>query len=957
MADGSNLAMAIIDGPCFEDKEFTESVSLVKHALKDYLANDVSKKETGLLFLLKFLLKKSSFGRFPTFTEAWLQPMMKEEIMGSGEIIKYLNLDICVALISDYSCEEIFMNLLLEQKLFGLIERLFDSLSRWKRVDKSGLFMIKCLQVLLDSQDISFERLYEVQMQLLSKIDVILPNLNYEQSQFFLSNVKLLYARRLVKHFSETKPLNLSSASQPDSMSFLKSALEISRSGFGSFLKAQGDETAKALQKEISIRVQIMSVLQKNDSLKLLEAVCGENRQSATNSCSEAELIKIIEIGVLFICTQEEKNGKTCNKLCSDLPCGDKLWLQLLDIFKSENIDCSNLGSLISQSYELQEKLKCQLFLELVEGWDSCTLNIVEKYPEITKLYAPIICSAKFLKNMFHELANMHSKALGDVKKQAHFDQLLSLAHEISIKADISINEEVLSSCLGFFNGEKLSFFNEEKRNIRNELELILNQLSQNDSCSFNDLAFLCLLSPFDVLKEILTRGSTSAPLSNLFLNFLNQMSSLLLLQRTGSQQKEIISLINNSLRMMPPKKYQVIIDFVGGIMAIKRPHCTEAAVKPSEILLHVLTPALREHLLIPQQGVPLRLLLPLLKSVLDVTTLEMNYQTEMLELILNSVFCMLKILEQFKVENDIGYFIKSIKKREQLHSTVRNCLSKIQSTCLGHGTNERLTQMIISRLHDVQWQSKFYFVDLLSNEPEFLFPVPSQIMKFTNGFKTLKLCAFNGLYSNLDSQLQLWIVIIRICEINEEFACHLIGNVFKVSAPNISDITTAISTSLIESTIQGWQSVVSMVRTVVVVANHGMFNTLGLSGFNNLQTQNFAIVKSIIVQSILIAFNSFFNMHNGVGLNAVKKLEVMFLDDIQTLKECNQIEAVDCLAVLYHYAMYLKKVNSNYNQIFDSLILQILEAVSKKEILKGDIDEFDIWNERLCNFKKYIAE
>ena len=949
--------------PAFDQTEFYETVDVMTHTFKNFLEKDpVKKKKDVIVLYLLQLLKKNSkempkniSGRFESWMKRDISSFSLEQVITNN-----LSSDVCVAVISWFEFEDRFMEVLLQEREFEIIEEIADSLGRWPCLGKSAVFAIKCLEELLKTFEISLKKVEELQSLFLVKVDVILENLSYQEQTVFLKRLKRLYTVELFRSSSSlasnvnTKPLLL-----------LKSAFELVRNEAYMYLKSHlRDEKAGLLDREISSNLENISLMQGNRKTEVLEFVCKDNSKILKAVNSNHDRVEIFKAGVLFMENMEAKlrckvQGKYKTSKEADI---DILWAQIVNLLVAGNLDdFPELTSSLLHLHNLQIMLRFHKFLELLDGWDNSTLSVVENLPDIAKHFGPVICSAEFLTNMFNDLANLHDEAVLDEEKQDIFDQLLTLVYDISKSAEIGVISRVMNSCIDAFNCETLDLFDSQrcKERFSDKLNLVMNQLSERDPENFHDVAHLSLISPFNTLHDLVSRACSSAPLSRLVLKFLDQMTPLLLLQKRGSQQKEIITIIINNLHIIEKEKVQVMADFMTGIMKIMHTHGCEAAVPPYDIISHVLIPGLENHRTSNSKGAPLKLLLLIFQSALDEihnNGTKMN-SNKMIDIILMSTFCMIEILAKYKAF-DFAQFLSLHNERQQLHLTICSTLSKVKSLCLDKDIMKAMCEIILDKLPSMEWQHKFYMVDLLyDNSNSVQFPIPSPLFMFSSSFGNIKFHEIQVINSNQDPY-PLWILVFKICEINRAIAQHFADRILRLSLPRTFDIIMAVAQSLVETTISGWKSVLILIRSICQTGNSHLPQELGLNGLESMPgvVKVFAYEHSVITHAFLIVLKCFLNGDEQVLLAAVQKIETRFINSVQELRDDDTYDGINCLAILYKFASLLHQSLPNSSQILDSVILQILETINRKELIKTKSDENEKWNERLLCFKKYIG-
>ena len=952
----------------FEDSDFSETVALIVDIFQGCeTEKECNEKDWIVLLLYKFLIKEkiNKSQMFPS-SELWMQSQHGSCKYGQGApleaIMNTLSMDVCAAVTSRLGCEIDLMELLLREKDFEMIKDLINSLERWRCWEKSSVFLIKCLEVLLKMLHPFAEEMEQLHIMLLVKFDAILKNLSCKEANMILNDVKTVYLKEICRVLYQLPNADI------DAFGVLKSSFEIVKKETDVFLKRHsGSEHAMYLIKELSEKLQNLSLMQMNKKTRILEFVAKEIEENSANVCSSSEKLSVLKAGVLSITVIErELTGKMVemhgNQAATDTY---DLWTQIVGMFESEGVDgISDVGGKLSNMLNTQYIFKYNRFLELMRGWDESDLSIISSYPDVAELYGPILCNVKFLSKLFHELATMRNEADTDVEKQERFNQLLSLVFNVTKNADIQAIEMVFNSSLDIFNHGKLDFFDSKshKDQIVKELNLVINKLSESNSEPFNNLAQLSIKSPHDALHELVSRGASSAPLSKLVLKFLAQLNSLLLLQREGCQHKEIISIIEENLQQIRKDKYQVMVDFINGLMQIEETstNIPEAIVSPCEILSHVLLPDLERHSSGHEKSASLQLILPIFQSVLSLIKVDekVDISTEILDL-MKSTFCMVEVLEGFKVK-DFALLWKYKNERQLLHVTIQAFFNKMQSFSFDQSIRKTVYDMVVERLPSIAWHLKFYFVNFLQDScsvAKIPFPVPSQLVKFSTSFGNLHFYGVDVFDSSLDPSVQLWVVVFKICEINQDVAEHFVNSIFQSLSPNILHITTAVSISLVESTFLGWKSVVSLLRAISEICKTlNLFTELDSTvyGFIPENIRCFAWEKSIITHSLLIVGNSFSPTHEQVIMIATQKIESAFIDDVRKLNDKEDLETINCLSILYHFTSLLRKRMPPSCQILDSLILQILETINKKESLKPN--ETETWNQRLLNFKKYIA-
>ena len=951
-----------ICSPSFHETDFSENVDVMVYHLNNFLEKEpvTEKKDAAVLFLLQILKRNSKempkdiSGRFESWMINDISPFNLEQVS-----INILSIDVCVAVISWFEYEDRFMKVLLEEREFEIIEDIMDSLGRWPCSEKSAVFAIKCLEELFRTFGNSLKKVQELQSLFLVKVDVILEKLSYQECCVFLKRLKRVYIVELFEESSTTPNLNI----EPPLL--LESAFELVRNETDIYLKSHlRDEKAGLLIREINSKLENMSLMQVNRKMQALEFVCKHNSKIPGTVNSSHERVGIFKVGILLVENMEAKlrcRGNSKHKTSKETDI-DILWAQIVNLLASKSLnDFSKVMSSLFHLHNVQILLTFQKFLELLDGWDNSTLSVIENFPDIAKLFGPVICSAEFLANMFNDLANLHTDAVLDEEKQSIFDQLLILVYDISKTAEIGVIKTVMNSCIDAFSCGKLAFFDSRwhKERFSKELNPVINQLSERDSENFHDLAHLSLVAPFNTLHDLISRGCSSAPLSKLVLRFLDQMTPLLLLQRSGSQQKEIITVITNNLQTIEKEKVQIMADFVNGIMKIIPTCGSEAAVPPYDILFHVLLPGLEKHKTSRPKAAPLKLLLLIFQSALDeILNDDAKVNSRMIiDIILRSTFCMIDILAKYKA---LGFaqFLSLQNERQQLHLTIYSALKTMKSICLDKDVMKTMCETVLAILPEIEWQHKFYFFDFIYDAPNSIqFPIPSPFLMYSSNYGNIQFHGIDVLNSNQDPY-PLWILVFKICEINRAAAQHFADRILRTSLPRMFDIITAVAHSLVESTTIGWQSVVCLIRAICQAENSGMPHELGLNGLESVPraVKFFAYEHSIITHAFLIVLKCFHPGDEQVLLAAVQKVEISFIDSVQEFRDNDTCDGINCLAILYRFALLLHQSLPTSSQILDSVILQILETINKKELIKIKSDEKGMWSERLLHFKKYIG-
>ena len=946
--------------PKCNDGDYREAVDIMTHILTIYLEEIRCPENKNVVVMVLFhSLRKSSNNmsrNSSSYNETWMRAPSSLNF-GQELDMNCLSIDVCVDVASKFELEDQFMEVLLEEREFQLIEDLADSLVRWTFSEKSALFATKCINVLLSTDSIPMNKVLELQSLFLFHLDCILEKLPCSKYYNILKRVKGIYTTMILRELSLTTDLEI------EPFPLLKSAFELVENEINTLFNTHPDnDYSDVLKRDIAKNLENISLMQESRRKEVLEFFCRDYGRITESGDSLVMRMDVFKAGVLFI----EKISAEC-RWVNDAEYGigaeiEVLWGQIVNTLTSKEFESSTeTSAAFLDLHSLQVILQCHKYLELLDGWDTCALDIVHKLPNFSKFAGPLVCSVEFLNSMFSQLASYYTEVVGDGEKQALYDFLLSIVFEVGNNAEITTKKIVMNSCLKILCLEKLTFFYKKcgSKNFMKEFNLVINQLSENDSSSFHALAQLSLLFPFDTLHELIRRGCSSAPLSKLVLKFLEQMTPLLLLQREESQQKEIFSIIISNLKMIEKDRFKDVADFIDGIMKIKSTADMEPAVSHYDMLCHVLSPCLEIHKSEHSNTVPLPLLLSVFQLALEGVNNDKTAEDsiEVIDMMLGSVFCMIQILSNYSTKDFFEFLVLQYE-RQQLHLVICNTLTKIRPYSVSQSTRETIYKKILGKFHAMNWQYKFYFMELFYNEPCCIqFPIPSQILSFSPGYQNLQFYGIAVLNSD-QGPCQLWDLVFRICVVNELIAQHFADSILRNSKVRILDILLAVSKSLVESTNVGWLSVVSLIRALCLTNNHGLFSEIIFDGFEFMSgvEKHFAYEKSVITHSFLIVQRTFSSENEDIVLVAKQKIERNFVDSLLEFKESEECNAVNCLIILFKFASLLQKCVLNTESTMDSLILQILETISQKQLIKVSASRSGMWSQRLMNHKKYIA-
>ena len=946
--------------PAFDDRGFSETVDMITYLLTHTLKTEPLREYKDAIVLLSLQVLKKNQEKVPKsvseICESWMQSNMHSLSCVQDTLSTCMSIDVCLAVISRFESEKRFMEVLLEEREFGIIEDTGESLGRWMCVDKSIVFVAKCLEVLLKTFEISAAILQKLQNLFLAKLDLILmKQLPQQQSWFVLKRLKRAYIAELCRASFSTWQFDA------EPLVLLKSTFELVKHEIDiSVLTDYGNGKASLLKRDINGNLDCLSLIHRNRMVEALEIVCKDSVNISEVVLLDHERFEVFRCGILFLDSVEAKFKVKvyCDSNKSKETDVDTLWSQIVKLLMSGHFrNCQEMAPALLHMHNLQVLIKCHNFMELLDTSDTSTLTAVQNLPRTADLFSPVICSAEFLIKMFKELADLHTDARLDTKKQEIFDDLLSFAYKIANCAEVGVIKSVMNSCLDAFGCEKLNFFTSRwcREEFLKQLNLVINQLSESDSENFHDLAHLSLLSPFDTLHELISRGCSSAPLSKLVLKFFDQMTPLLLLQHEKFQQKEIITVITSNLKTIKKEKCQVMADFINKVMKIKHVSGSWTAISPYDILFHVLIPGLEK--VKTAEGPPLNVLLLILKSVLNLISDGVKANSRKYsDVILTSAFCMMQILATYEAEA-LNRFCMLQNERQELHLSILNALKTVKSVYLDQNTMRAVYDTILGTLPDMKWQHRFYFVDLLCDAPNLIqFPIPSPVFTFSTNYRSLQFYGVAGFSTNVS--YCLWILIFEVCKINMTIAQHFVEMILRTSLPKILDIVVACSQSLLESTNDGWQSVMSLIQAICQTRIATMLKELGFVGLDSMpeMVQCFFCQNYIISHSFLIALNSFMLKNQQVLSTTTQKIEGSFVNSMQELKDSDNSDSVNCFVILYRFASLLQHHMSNTSQILDSVILQTLEVISNKEQSTMKSADIGQWSQRYLDFKKYLA-
>ena len=949
-----------IDWPKYNDRGYREAVDMITYILTAYLEErSCPENKNAAVMVLFHSLQKSSNDmsrNSSAYNEKWMQAPSSFNFEQEFNV-NSLSIDVCLDVVSKFELEDKFMEVLLEEREFQLIKDLRDSLMRWTFSERSAVFATKCINVLLSADSVPMKKLLELQSLFLFHLDSLLERLPGSKYCHVLKRVKGIYTTMILRELSLTAHHDI------ESFQLLKSAFELVENEVKMLLNTHiANDYSGVLKRDISKNMQNISLMQGSRKTEVLECLCRDKSIVVESDDSIFRRIDVFKAGVFLI---ERISAKCRLKNNAEYAMGieiDVLWSQIVNTLTSKQSESpAEVSAAFFDLHSLQVILKCHKYLELLDGWDSCDLDIIHKLPNFTKFAGPLVCSVEFLNNMFNQLASFYNEAVAAGEKQTLYDFLLSIVFAVGNNAEITTKKIVMNSCLRVFSLEKLSFFDKKcgGKNFIKELSLVINQISEHDSNNFHALAQLSLVYPFDTLCELIQRGCSSAPLSKLVLKFLEQMNPLLLLQREDSQQKEIFSIIISNLKMVERDRFKVVADFVGGIMKIKDTTDMEPVISHYDMLCHILSPCLEIHITEQSNTVPLLLLLSVFQLALegidaDKTT---GKAIEMIDMMLAILFCMIKILSNYSTKDFVDFFLLHYE-RQQLHLAICNTLMKIRSHSLTQSTKETIYKKILDEFHAMNWQYKFYFVELFYDAPCCIqFPIPSQILSFSPGYGNMQFYGVTVLNSD-QGPSQIWDLVFRICVVNEPIAQHFADSILRASKARILDIILAAAKSLVESTNFGWLSVVSLIRALCQTDNCGLFSEISFDGFKFMTgvEKHFTYEKSIITHSFLIVQRTFSSENEDIVLVAKQKIEGNFIDSLLELKESEECNAVNCLIILFKFVSLLQKGVMNTENSMDSFILQILETINQKQLIKMNASKNEMWSQRLMNHKKHIA-
>ena len=970
----------------FEDCRFEDAVLVVEESLTSILPFGCvtnEEKEALSLHTLKQILintenhKGLRLGNYESshFLEDWMLPYQHAILHLNFEVFSHQNasIDVWLEILSKYRCEAEFMSLLIEEEdgeiINYLVAEVLKSLKRWENTEKSGKFIVRGLEFLLGAfkyVSISFEVVGTTQRQLFNVLEDVLTKTSCKNTMLLLFEIMNIYFTEFAKCFlviKETRNKDLHDNLQQ----MIHSAFENIISKESNLVKADGLSHEFPVKLKKILIEKLHQVSENKDSQKVKEVLLNKNMPDSKS----LDCWKIIDV----LCYGSEEISKIHGIVCKSLnmsemeinatfPSDD--WLSVVEMIKKLKDSAKKEDVILSSSMKISQEWEAQSFLELLDGWEISALSCLQQYPDLASLYNPLIVTEKFLIGWFKYLQGYRLHSATDVERKQKLDKLSKISCEMIKGIDVKVAQKVMIACADIFQNESYNLLNGEftYQKFKSQLNFGINKLSFDKSEDvFDHLSQLTLIHPYKVLYELVIRGVTSTPMAVVILQFLKELSALLLLKKNENHTNHVICILQQFSKELKKDNFETVCIFIDGLLRIKYEESSNLErnfISPLDIINDIMLPELEKHRGGLISGVSLHLIMQIMQTTINFVASykALDNYNGLVRGFLQCVFDAIKIKETFEhvADNDLEALFQLANRTEQLHLTIILTLKQLKPLLFN---NQECLGMITSELPGFCWLSQFYFADVfLNGKTEVSLSLPHSLLYFSDSFMNLNF--EEEIAASVESSSNnTWPMIMKLCQINTDASYHFLHKLICHEKPITMKILTALAVTMIESTKSGWQSSLDLLDKYVEAQEEYLLIDLGLeelSGMARLIRQ-LACKVSLISHAFFIINRKFGELNEVIVADVTQILHIAFVSEVIKMQTMGTKDSVMGLAVLYNsLSKVCGKLSPFFAKCFSGLMLQILETINQKLVSESVESEVVFWKNKLEHLKQFLT-
>eukprot|EP00112_Aurelia_sp_Birch-Aquarium-sp1_P013096 Seg2768.2 transcript_id=Seg2768.2/GoldUCD/mRNA.D3Y31 product="hypothetical protein" protein_id=Seg2768.2/GoldUCD/D3Y31 len=971
----------------FQHSKFDAIVSILKEGIefKHFGGAKVAKDEGNELIALsvfKFLQQRvlnkdglnselASFslcGPQMPWRNAWFQQ--------TGN--KYSNLllspDVAIGIISKAGCESTVAELLLENDDGqSMISEICSSLQKWKDVEKSAHFVVRCLETLVKS--CPSEVSSSMQCLLMNTLECVLMKIDVEKRSKYLYPLKSLYQHKVLQALIALKELETIKISR-DLSSLLKTSAVIIKHEIDTKISGNSfDKERRKVQQELQKIVSACASEGENQrKAQLLQSILNAGCEIDQKD-SEMETFNLgcngfnmLDLLCLKFGLEHEENEKSeeqedCLLSAKDL----RRVVALHESLKAAKIH--DFAAIFAQVEDVGYLHPLQIFQELLFDVESvaakCVANeiVCSDFNNLLCLYATLVPEVEVLTMLITHLARVRLEGGHGI-----------FGYEVFI-SNLRVKEasEVLMACQEYYASEDFKMkgaYDDNNAQFQEELNCILNSLTKSkfEEDSFNMLGRMCLHDPHAVLEELVNTAANSTPQSKLVLAFLSRMPALLSLKSKGGQETAVISDILKAGAQLKRQNFETMAEFVKGLTQItgKMSSGCNVIISSMQILEFLVIAQLEKHVAQTEEdALSLTLVLYILQHLCNQEKLHFfealdagTVSTQLVKCALSVAIIMTTIEES--AQGQFEHLRKSFEERDLMHSSIVGALQLLKSLNVDEASYQLFCRMLFSELTSLNWKYQFYFADILriDHSGGAILSVPSVLKGVVSSQNNPTFKYFdNGIFSGPHG---IWLALFKLSPVNQEVTESFLREHLKTTQPNVRNVLTAISLIMSESSKQSWNEILNLISKFVKLVDSKLFYDIGLQKFMAAPEiiQQTACEISLISHAVLVILKKCGKYDELIVTNALVNLHQFLVTKIKHCEELDADYSVKCLAVVYNYTAFLNdKVPSHYDCGLKMLMLNILELIVGKLHVKETVDdEVTYWSDKLNILKQSLT-
>eukprot|EP00112_Aurelia_sp_Birch-Aquarium-sp1_P026901 Seg984.15 transcript_id=Seg984.15/GoldUCD/mRNA.D3Y31 product="hypothetical protein" protein_id=Seg984.15/GoldUCD/D3Y31 len=968
----------------FQHSKFDAIVSILKEGieLNHFGGAKVTKDEGNELIALsvfKFLQQRvlnkdglnSELASFSLFGPQmpWINAWFPQTGNKCSNLL--LSPDVAIGIISKVGSETTVAELLLENDDGqSMISEICSSLQKWKDVEKSAHFVVRCLETLVKScKSCPSEVASSMQCLLMKTLECVLMKIDVEKRSKYLYPLKSLYQHKVSQALIALKELETIKISR-DLSSLLKTSAVIIKHEIDTKISGNcSDKGRRKVQQELQKIVSACASEGANQrKAQLLQSILNAGCEIDQKD-SEMETFnlacngfKVLDLLCLKFGLEDEENEEPEDCLLSA-----RKVVALHESLQAANI--KDFAAIFAQVEDVGYLHPLQIFQELLFGVESaaakCVANeiVCSDFNNLLCLYATLVPEVEVLTMLITHLARIRLEGGHGV-----------FGYEVFI-SNLRVEEasEVLMACQEYYASDDFKMkgaYDDDNAQFQEELNCILNSLTKSkfEEDSFNVLGRMCLHDPHVVLGELVKTAANSTPQSKLVLAFLSRMPALLSLKCKGGQETAVISDILKAGAQLKRQHFETMAEFIKELTQITAQMSSGCNVitSPMQILEFLVVPQLEKHVAQTEEdALSLTLVLYILQHLCNKEKLHFfealdagTFSMQLVKCALSIAIIMTTIEES--AQGEFEHLRKSFEERDLMHSSIVGALQLLKSLNVDEASYQHLCKMLFSELTSLNWKYQFYFADILRMDHSggAILSVPSVLKGVVSSQNNLTFKYFdNGIFSGPHG---IWLALFKLFPVNQEVTESFLGEHLKATQPNVRNVLAAISVIMAESSKQSWNEILNLISKFVKLVDSKLFYDIGLQKFMAAPEiiQQTACEISLISHAVLVILKKCGKYDELIMTNALVNLHQFLVTKIKHCEELDEDYSVKCLAVVYNYTAFLNdKVPSHYDCGLKMLMLNILELIVGKLHVKETVDdEVTYWSDKLNILKQSLT-